>query len=120
MTVARRDDLIFRQLPGRVAADPFAGAGAPVSVRVVRVALGGSRTPHRHPHSCEVVHVVAGKGVVWLDGRTSEVAAGDVVLISAGTPHATIAVGAELQLVCFFPHPDLAANIEELDGVITL
>jgi quercetin dioxygenase-like cupin family protein len=120
VTVVRRADLVFHELPGRLAADPFRGGNAPVSVRVVRVAPGASRTPHRHPHSCEVVQVVEGSGVVWLDGRTTEVAAGDVVLIPAGTPHATVAVGGELHLVCFFPHPDLASNIEELEGVITL
>jgi quercetin dioxygenase-like cupin family protein len=120
MTVVRRADLDFRELPGRWSADPFAGAGAPVSVRVVRIAPGVGRSPHRHPHSCEVVHVVAGGGVAWLDGKTAEVAAGDVILVPAGMPHATIAVGDELHLVCFFPHPDLAANLEELDGVISL
>jgi quercetin dioxygenase-like cupin family protein len=42
------------------------------------------------------------------------------VLIPAGVPHATIATGGELRLVCFFPHPDLARNTEELDGIIRL
>jgi quercetin dioxygenase-like cupin family protein len=120
VTVVRRADLDFRELPGRWAADPFAGGEAPVSVRVVRILPGVPRSPHRHPHSCEVVHVAEGNGVVWLDGRATDVATGDVVLIPAGAPHATIATGAELRLVCFFPHPDLAGNIEELEGVISL
>lgn len=120
MTVRRAGELDFRELPGRWSADPFPDDDAPVSVRVVRILPGVDRTPHRHPHSCEVVHVIEGRGTMWRDGTTVELAAGDVVLIPAGLPHATVARGGELRLVCFFPHPDLAGNTEELDGVIRL
>jgi quercetin dioxygenase-like cupin family protein len=63
------------------------------------------------------VYVVDGIGTAWEGDVATAVAAGDVVLIAAGTPHATVAsAGSELVLVCFFPHPDLAANLEELAG----
>jgi quercetin dioxygenase-like cupin family protein len=120
MTVRRGSDLGFQQLPGRWSADPFADDETPVSVRLVRIAPGVDRSPHRHPHSCEVVYVVEGTGVMWRDGTTIDVAAGDIVLIPAGMPHATIAIGGQLRLVCFFPHPDLARNTEELNGIIRL
>jgi quercetin dioxygenase-like cupin family protein len=120
MTVRRGDGLEFQPFPGRWSADPFAGDQAPVSVRVVRIDPDVERSPHRHPHSCEVVYVLEGTGTVWRDGATTDVAAGDVVLIPAGVPHATIATGGQLRLVCFFPHPDLARNLEEIDGIIRL
>jgi quercetin dioxygenase-like cupin family protein len=120
VTVRRGGELDFRELPGRWSADPFADGQSPVSVRVVRIAPGVDRSPHRHPHSCEVVYVAEGSGTLWRDGTTREVSVGDIVLIPAGVPHATIATGGELRLVCFFPHPDLAGNSEELDRIIRL
>ena len=48
---------------------------------------------------------------------STQVGPGDLLVVPAGLPHATVASGtSELVLVCFFPHADLAANIEELTG----
>ena len=120
MPVIRGAALEFATLPGRQSADPFAAGHAPAStggadssVRVVRIAPG-PRTPHRHPRSSEVVYVAAGAGVAWEDGRRTDVAAGDLVAIPRGVPHATVAGDNGLLLVCFFPDPDLASNLEEL------
>jgi quercetin dioxygenase-like cupin family protein len=112
--VIRSSALEFTRLRGRRSADPLApGLIDDSSVRVVRIAPG-PRTPHRHPHTSEVVYVVAGAGVAWEDGRRTDVAAGDLLAIPRGVPHATVAGHDGLLLVCFFPHPDLAGNIEEL------
>lgn len=114
MPVIRSSALEFTRLRGRRSADPLApGLIDDSSVRVVRIAPG-PRTPHRHPHTSEVVYVVAGAGVAWEDGRRTDVAAGDLLAIPRGVPHATVAGHDGLLLVCFFPHPDLAGNIEEL------
>ena len=61
-----------------------------------------------------MIYVVEGTGVAWEDGRRTSVAAGDVVAIAAGVPHATVAGEGGLLLVCFFPDPDLRSNVEEL------
>ncbi len=120
MSVVRRGDLRFVELPGRIAADPFAGAGADCSARVVRLRRTPGRRAHLHPHSEEVVFVAAGRGVVWIDGVRYPASAGDLVRIPAGTPHATVPdEGVEMELVCFFPHPDLAGNREETEIVVT-
>lgn len=114
----RSSELDFAQLSGRRSADPLSALSerSGCSVRVVRVPPG-PRTPHRHPHSVEVVYVAQGTGRVWEGDRASQVSAGDLVLVPTGAPHATVATGdTELVLVCFFPHPDLSANIEELAG----
>lgn len=109
----------FVELPGRRSANPLPaalGGSAGVSVRVVEIPPG-PRSPHRHPHSCEVVYVAAGNGRVWEGDRSTPVAAGDVVLVEAGVPHATVCTSPEpMRLVCFFPHPKLSDNLEELDA----
>jgi quercetin dioxygenase-like cupin family protein len=119
MPVIRGRDLDFGELVGRVSANPLPpGAAEECSVRVVHVPPG-PRTPHRHPYSCEVVYVAAGEGRVWEGDDPSPVVAGDLVVVPPGVPHATICTGrSELVLVCFFPHPDLSRNLEELPGPV--
>ncbi len=119
MPVVRRADVTFAHLVGRRAGDPLAGLDAAgCSVRVVVVAPG-PRTPHRHPHSVEVMHVVAGTGEHWQGDTSTPVGPGDVVLVPVGLPHVTVASGpGDVELVCFFPHPELGANTEELDGPV--
>lgn len=114
MLVGRFGDLDFGDLPGRRAADPFAGAATGVTVRIVRVEPG-PRAPHVHPDSLEVTHVVEGSGRHFQHGEPAPVAAGDTVLVPAGVPHATVA-DEPLLLVCFFPHPDPFATTSELPG----
>jgi quercetin dioxygenase-like cupin family protein len=82
---------------------------------VVHVPSGSGRTPHRHPASAEVIFVARGRGHVWREERRHEVQAGDLVLVPAGLAHATIPEdGTDMDLVCFFPVPSLAGNVEEL------
>ena len=116
MPVVRAADLHFVDLPGRASADPLAGRGSAGSVRIVRIAPG-PRTPHVHPVSEETAYVVEGTGTAWEDDRPTHVGPGDLLLVPVGVPHATVADGPnDLVLVCFFPHPDLAANVQELSG----
>jgi len=117
MLVVPASVLDYLDLPGRRSANPFAGHDVPVSLRRVLIEPAPTRTPHRHPHSVEVVHVLSGRGTAWQDGARHRVGPGDTVLIPQGVHHATLAApDGPLELLCFFPHPDLASNIEELDG----
>jgi quercetin dioxygenase-like cupin family protein len=115
--VIRSDMLRFVDLPGRLSADPVpAGLGGQYSVRIVTVAPG-PRNPHRHPASDEVTYVASGQGVAWEGDESTGVQPGDLLVIPRGVPHATVAHGESgLVLVCFFPVPDLASNLEELAG----
>lgn len=117
MTVVGPDEIEYREFPGRRSADPFSESGPGAStVRQVTIEPVSSRSPHRHPHSEEVVHVVAGRGRVWLDGSYYDVEPGSWYRIPPGLPHATLAnPGERMELVCFFPHDDFDNNIEELD-----
>lgn len=112
-------DLHFAEVPGRLSANPLPpGIADPCSVRMVRV-VPGARTPHRHPHSSEVVYVVEGQGRYWEADVATDVTAGDLVVVPPGVPHATVCTrGSSLVLVCFFPHPSLADNLEELAGPV--
>ena len=112
MTVVRRGAWRVAQLEGRRSADPLADLPTDSSLRVVRLHRTTGRHAHVHPRSEEVMYVVAGTGHVWIAGERSRVAAGDVVHVPAGAPHATVPdAGGDMELVCFFPHPDLAANL---------
>ncbi|MBX5441990.1 MAG: cupin domain-containing protein [Solirubrobacteraceae bacterium] len=114
MIAASLHGLELAPLPGRMAADPLpAAAEHGMAVRVV-VVTEQRRTLHLHPHSAELIHVVEGRGEHWQGDERRAVAAGDLVLVPAGVPHATVAApGERLRLLCAFPHPDLAANQAE-------
>ena len=106
----------FVPRPGRLVADPCAGLDTDAfSVRVVELDGDNRRHPHRHPHSQEFIFVVRGQGTLWEDGVPHRVAEGDGAVIDAGVPHGTVPDrGTKMEVVCFFAHPDLAANTEEL------
>lgn len=117
MTVVPGHDLVFEPRAGRRTADPFAVAGpGQSSARQVILEPVRHRSPHRHPHSEEIVYVEAGRGRVWLDGTFHPVGPGSWYRIPAGMAHATLAdAGERMSLICFFPHEALERNIEELD-----
>jgi len=121
MTIIKHESFDFVDLPGRRSADPLVGRASQSSARYVRLEYSPGRRAHRHPHSEEVIYVVSGRGHVWLDGERLPVGAGDIVHIPTGRAHATVPDrGAPMELMCFFPHPDLADNIEETDMVVTV
>jgi quercetin dioxygenase-like cupin family protein len=117
--IVRRAQLDYRRLPGRHTADPFGEGAGDFAVRVVRLDGNDRRSPHYHPHSHEVIYVVRGKGALWEARSTAPFGEGDCALIPPGVPHATLpAPDTVMDLVCFFPHPDLPANTEELLDVV--
>ena len=120
MTIVGRAELEFVDLPGRRSANPLVSTLSETSVRVVELERTAGRTAHRHPLSEEVVFVAEGHGEAWIDGERHPVAEGDIVHIPTGAAHATIpAQGERMRLVCFFPHPHLAENIEDTDITVT-
>ena len=114
-----REALRFEARPGRRSADPLAGAGVDFTVRIVSLASESVRWAHRHPKSVELLHVTEGRGVLWEKGVERRFEEGDTALVPAGVPHATVPdPGTDMELICFFPHPDLDDNIEELEDMI--
>ena len=118
MPVVPAAALQFARLTGRLSADPLPpGLDTGCSLRVVRV-TPGPRTPHVHPHSAELAYVAEGSGTAWEGDVPTRVAAGDLLVVPAGIPHATVADPSDLVLICFFPHADMSANIVELAGPV--
>lgn len=116
MTVRRAEEVEFLEMPGRASGDPLAGLEAQSSLRLARPKRSASRFAHRHPHSEEVIFVRAGSGVVYVDGELYRIEPGATVHIPAGAAHATIPdQGEPMELVCFFPHPNLRDNLLETD-----
>lgn len=114
--IVRRAELVFEQLPGREASDPFPGRDD-LEVRVVRVPWG-PRHPHVHRSMPEVIYVAGGRGLLWRDGRFDRLETGDCALIEPGVAHATLPdPGSSIELVCFFPRPGLRADTHELEDV---
>jgi quercetin dioxygenase-like cupin family protein len=88
-------------------------------VRIVRLSGKSVRWAHRHPKSVELLHVTKGRGILWEEGVERRFEQGDTALVPVGVPHATVPdTGTDMELICFFPHPDLNSNIEELEDMI--
>lgn len=114
-----REALRFETRPGRKSADPLVDAGLDFTVRIVCLSSKSVRWAHRHPKSVELLHVTEGRGVLWEEGVERRFERGDTALVPAGVPHATLPdPGTAMELICFFPHPDLDNNIEELEDMI--
>jgi quercetin dioxygenase-like cupin family protein len=114
--IVSHSTLRFGRLPGRETADPLRGVGeTPFSVRIVRLRATDDRSPHRHPFSQEFIYVIRGRGTHWQDGEGRPLGEGDSAIVAPGVAHATVPdPGTSMELVCFFPHPDLPHNSEEL------
>jgi quercetin dioxygenase-like cupin family protein len=117
--IISRSTYEYVQRPGRLTVDPFEGLEHDAfSVRVVKLDGDNRRTPHLHPDSQEVIYVVRGEGMLWEDGNTQRFVEGDCALVDAGVPHATVPdAGTKMELICFFAHPDLLANTQELPNI---
>lgn len=82
--------------------DARAGALRVGLSRYVVPAGARSMPVHAHADEEEIFHVLAGEGLVWIDGVTHAVGAGDTIVHPAGGPPHTIAAGAtELDVLAF-------------------
>lgn len=79
-------------------------SNAPVqnqSLAEARLPAGGATERHYHRVSEEFYYIVAGEGVMEIDGESRPVGPGDAILIAPGAWHQITAdEGAELQLLC--------------------
>ena len=75
-----------------------------------------SATPTVTPRARRSSSWPSGSGAVWLDGTFHLLSTGSWVRIPRGVPHATVTTDPDgITLACFFPHPDLDSNLDELD-----
>jgi mannose-6-phosphate isomerase-like protein (cupin superfamily) len=79
--------------------------GAAVTLILEEMPEGRGPRLHSHPYG-ETWTVIAGHGLFTAGDDTVEAGAGDVVYVSAGTPHKFLSLGPEpLRLVCIHQAP---------------
>jgi uncharacterized cupin superfamily protein len=75
-----------------------------VGVRRIEVPAGGWSTPvHDHGRSEEIFYVLAGEGLLWLDGATAEIGAGDCIVCHPGRGGHTLHARSDLDVLAFGP-----------------
>lgn len=82
-------------------ASPARGAAETMTYRV-RMGAGSALPEHRHDHE-EVFHLASGALVSILDGEEHERAAGDTMIIPAGTLHHAVAHSGGAELLVAMP-----------------
>lgn len=108
-----RDGSVVRELmhPSRHAAL----GSQRLSLAEAVVAPGETTVLHRHRHSEELYHILAGEGLMTLEGESFEVAAGDTVCIAPGQAHCIHNRGdTELRFLCCCAPPYAHADTELL------
>lgn len=83
----------------------FSGDRTPTAELTMGVAelqpgIEGPGRPHRHAQA-EVYYILAGRGLVWVDGETYEVAEGSAVFVPGNAPHYASNSGADLMRLLY-------------------
>jgi len=78
--------------------------GAPVyNMRMIEIEPGGHSPHHQHPYEHEN-YVLEGAGEVFIDGKTSPIGPGTVILVPPGVPHQYRNTGSSLlRFLCSVP-----------------
>ena len=67
---------------------------------------GQTISPHRHPHSEEVLFIHAGTGTAWLDGKQAKIGPGTIIFMPPNTGvRLTNDGGRPISLVAIFSRP---------------
>ena len=118
--VIRHDDVALEHFPDGASYRTLVGEGAAGQSDEVRIGIQtsppGYATPlHSHPYT-EILTILEGEGVAWLEDSDEEIALapGMTVMLPAGLPHAFRATG-EKPLVTYGLHvsPDRIVHIHD-------
>ncbi len=70
------------------------------------IPVGASISPHRHPHSEEILYIHKGRGTAWLNGRESKLQPGTIIYMPRHTGVRLVNDGTEpISLVAIFSRP---------------
>jgi quercetin dioxygenase-like cupin family protein len=70
------------------------------------VPVGQTISPHRHPHSEEILFIHAGTGTAWLDGKEAKVGPGTIIFMPPNTGVRLTNVGPQpISLMAVFSRP---------------
>lgn len=101
---ARRHQIDIGHLRGAWTFLGEAAGSATVGVRRIELPAGGWSTPaHDHGVAEEIFYVLAGHGLVWQDGRTAAIAAGDCIVHRPGSGAHTLHALDTLDVLAFGP-----------------
>lgn len=101
---ARRHEIDLGHLRGAWTFLGEAAGSVTVGVRRIEVPAGGWSTPaHDHGLAEEIFYVLGGRGLVWQDGRTVAIAAGDCVVHHPGRGAHTLHALDALDVLAFGP-----------------
>ncbi|HET7213212.1 MAG TPA: cupin domain-containing protein [Terriglobia bacterium] len=101
--IVHRED----QRKGKVATVEFEGEpyGAGISFFLGNLEAGQGPGPHQHPYA-ETCIIFSGQAAIVIDGEQFVAGAGDIVVISPGTPHHFAAIGNERLDMVAIHHTD--------------
>lgn len=71
---------------------------------------------HYHEKHSEVVYVLEGKGLMWLDGEEQTIEEGDCIFIPKGTPHRVKVIGDQQLKVLSIQSPKFDGNDRVFTG----
>lgn len=89
--VVKRGEVVVRKLPGRdwgliISKDTV--NASEMSVGIFKISQGNETKPcHAHQNEEEVIHFLSGTGKVWINGKISDVNAGDTVFFPKESKH---------------------------------
>lgn len=103
-------DIQTEQVPGRDLKwlfKPGDGKAEGFSMNVIEIQPGNTVKPaHCHPNEEEVIYVMRGAGLVYIDGEVSELGPGCAALFPPGAVHMVRNNGHEvMKIACFFSPP---------------
>jgi mannose-6-phosphate isomerase-like protein (cupin superfamily) len=87
--------------------------GAKSQLVVMNIPVGGEIGEETHSHVEQTLFFQSGKAQAELDGKVTDVGAGDVVVVTPGTKHNVINTGAEALLLY-----TVYAPANHIDGVV--
>ncbi len=109
-------DFELGHLRGRWTLLGDAAGSVTVGVRRIEIPAGGWSTPaHEHGRAEEIFYVLAGRGLSWQKGETTEIGAGDCIVYLAGRGAHTLHALEPLDVVAFGPrHSDESPRFPRL------
>lgn len=122
MTIIHETDVPEIERPGRFMrwlVDDDSLPSKNLSFCVIRVLPGETVRPaHSHPHSEELIYILAGQGKVMIEGEVGDVRAGSAVLFEEGKVHMLKNSGSEeMKVACFFAPATSLENYRTFDEV---
>jgi uncharacterized cupin superfamily protein len=105
---ARSRERAIGHIQGRWSFLGEAAGSVGIGLRRIEVPTGGWSTPaHEHGAEEEIFYVLAGRGVSWQRGQTSEIGAGDCIVYLAGRGAHTLHALDDLDVLAFGPRHDI-------------